>query len=73
MAETEAEEGDRLIVMHGISSRVLRGLLTGAPDRPGCGAPVAPPLPQGSVVCIEDKVETVTGVGSGDLGASGTA
>ncbi|HEX8191381.1 MAG TPA: histidine phosphatase family protein [Allosphingosinicella sp.] len=67
------EGGDRLIVMHGISSRVLRGVLTGAPDRPGCGAPVAAPLPQGSVVCIEDGVETVIGRGSGDLGASGTA
>lgn len=73
MADTQGETGDRLIVMHGISSRVLRGLLTGAADRPGCGAPVAPPLPQGSVVCIEDQVETVAGLGSGDLGASGTA
>ena len=73
MADTAGEEGDRLIVMHGISSRVLRGLLTGAPDRPGCGAPVAAPLPQGSVVCVEDGVETVIGLGSGDLGASGTA
>lgn len=71
--ETAGEKGDRLIVMHGISSRVLRGLLTGAPDRPGCGAPVAAPLPQGSVVCIEDGIETVVGLGSGDLGASGTA
>ncbi len=73
IAETAGEKGDRLIVMHGISSRVLRGLLTGAPDRPGCGAPVAAPLPQGSVVCIEDGVEKVVGLGSGDLGASGTA
>lgn len=73
MAETEGEEGDRLIVMHGISSRVLRGLLTGAPERPGCGAPVAAPLPQGSVVCVEEGVESVVGLGSGDLGASGTA
>ncbi len=73
MADTGGEEGDRLIVMHGISSRVLRGLLTGAPDRPGCGAPVAPPLPQGSVVCIEDGRESVIGLGSGGLGASGTA
>ena len=73
MADTAGEEGDRLIVMHGISSRVLRGLLTGAPDRPGCGAPVAAPLPQGSVVCVENCVETVIGLGSGDLGASGTA
>lgn len=71
--DTAGEEGDRLIVMHGISSRVLRGLLTGAGDRPGCGAPVAPPLPQGSVVCIEHGAEAVIGLGSGDLGASGTA
>lgn len=73
IADTSGEEGDRLIVMHGISSRVLRGLLTGAPDRPGCGAPVAAPLPQGSVVCVDAGVETVIGIGSGDLGASGTA
>jgi probable phosphoglycerate mutase len=72
LADTEGEGGDRLVVMHGISSRVLRGLLTRAPDRPGCGAPVAAPLPQGSVVCVEDGVETVLGLGSGDLGASGT-
>ncbi|HEY0014558.1 MAG TPA: histidine phosphatase family protein [Allosphingosinicella sp.] len=71
--DTAHEPGDRLIVMHGISSRVLRGMLTGAPDRPECGAPVADPLPQGSVVCIEGGVETVIGRGSGDLGASGTA
>jgi probable phosphoglycerate mutase len=70
---TAGESGDRLIVMHGISSRVLRGMLAGAPDRPGCGAPVADPLPQGSVVCVEDGVETVVGLGNGDLGASGTA
>lgn len=67
------EPADRLVVMHGISSRVLRGILTGAADRPECGAPVAAPLPQGSVVCIEDGAETVIGLGSGDLGASGTA
>jgi probable phosphoglycerate mutase len=73
IADTAGEKGDRLIVMHGISSRVLRGILTGAPDRPGCGAPVASPLPQGSVVCVEDGTETVVGLGSGDLGASGTA
>ena len=71
--ETSGEDGDRLIVMHGISSRVLRGLLTGAPDRPECGAPVADALPQGSVVCIEDGAETLVHRGGGDLGASGNA
>jgi broad specificity phosphatase PhoE len=69
--ETAPQSGDRLIVMHGISSRVLRGLLTGAPERPECGAPVADALPQGSVVCIEGGVERVVHRGRGGLGASG--
>ena len=73
LADTADESGDRLIVMHGISSRVLRGLLTGAEPIPECGAPVAPPLPQGSVVCIEKGVETVIGRGTGGLGASAPA
>jgi len=55
----EHEKGDRLVVMHDISSRVLRALLTGAPDRPEWGAPVADGLPQGSVVEIAQGRETV--------------
>lgn len=57
--QTKAEAGDRLIVMHGMSSRVLRGLLTGAADRPGCGAPVAEGLRQGALVEIGVGVERV--------------
>jgi glucosyl-3-phosphoglycerate phosphatase len=57
--DTAAETGDRLIVMHGMSSRVLRGMLTGADDRPECAAPLADGLPQGSVVEIEDGAERV--------------
>jgi broad specificity phosphatase PhoE len=57
--DTEGEAGDRLIVMHGMSSRVLRGLLTGAANRAGCGAPVADGLRQGSMVEIRGGVETV--------------
>jgi glucosyl-3-phosphoglycerate phosphatase len=53
--------GDRLVVMHDMSSRVLRGLLTGAPDRPDCGAPVAERLQQGQAVEIEDGTERVLG------------
>ena len=45
--------------MHGISSRVLRGILTGAPENEGCPAPVADALPQGAVVCIAQGVETL--------------
>ena len=68
--EHESEPGDRLIIMHGISSRVLRGMLTGAPHRPECGAAVADPLPQGSVTCIEAGVETVLHSGDGGWGVS---
>jgi probable phosphoglycerate mutase len=54
-----AEARDRLVVMHGMSSRVLRGLLTGAPGLPGCGTPVADGLRQGAVVEIENGMERV--------------
>lgn len=57
LADTQGERRDRLIVMHGMSSRVLRGLLTGGPERPGCGAPVADSLRQGAVVEIADGLE----------------
>jgi len=63
--DNAAEAGDRLVVMHGISSRVLRGMLTGAAHRPECGAPVANGLPQGSVVEIADGAETVIHRGGG--------
>lgn len=68
LSEHEEEGGDRLIVMHGMSSRVLRGLLTGAAVDDGCGAPVADGLPQGSIVAIEGGVETIVHRGAG-LGA----
>ena len=57
--------GDRLIVMHGLSSRVLRGLLTGRGIDDELGAPVAPGLPQGSLVMIEGGRETVIHLGTG--------
>ncbi|MEA3061772.1 MAG: hypothetical protein QOJ94_1553 [Sphingomonadales bacterium] len=63
--ETAGEGRDRLVLMHGMSSRVLRGLLTGAEPHPECAAPVAANLPQGSVAEIEDGRETVLHVGSG--------
>jgi probable phosphoglycerate mutase len=63
------EPGDRLVVMHGMSSRVLRGIMTDAPARTECGAPVADGLPQGSVVEIKDGVETVMHLGGGGSAA----
>lgn len=65
LADHGDEAGDRLILMHGMSARVLRGLLTGAERDPSCGAPVAPNLPQGSVVAIDNGVETILHRGSG--------
>jgi probable phosphoglycerate mutase len=51
--------GDHIVVMHGISSRVLRGMLTGQPVRPEIGAPVGPSLVQGSIARVVDGAETV--------------
>ncbi|MGJ3649382.1 histidine phosphatase family protein [Sphingomonas sp. GlSt437] len=65
LADTEDDPGDRLTIMHGISSRVLRGVMTGAAVDPLVEAPVAAGLPQGSVVMIERGVETVVHRGSG--------
>lgn len=60
-----ADPGDRLVLMHGISSRVLRGVLTGLPVDPELDVPIAPALPQGSVVMIEDECETLVVRGTG--------
>jgi broad specificity phosphatase PhoE len=57
--------GDRLVIMHGISSRVLRGVMTGAAAHPEWGAPIAAGLPQGSLVCIEGARESIAHLGSG--------
>ena len=67
LADTAGDEGDRLVIMHGISSAVLRGLMTGRAPAPSIGAPLAPALPQGSVAMIERGVETVAhrGLGQG--------
>lgn len=65
LAETDHGEGDRLVVMHGISSRVLRGVITGLPADPTLSSPLAPGLPQGSMVMIEGGRETVVHLGGG--------
>ncbi|MBY8829075.1 histidine phosphatase family protein [Hephaestia mangrovi] len=65
LADTDDDESDRLIIMHGISSRVLRGVLTGAAVHPELGAPTASGLPQGSLVVIEAGRETIVHRGTG--------
>ncbi len=66
--DTDDDPGDRLVIMHGMSSRVLRGVMTGQDILPHFGAPAAPDLPQGSIVLIEGGVETVVhrGIGAHD-------
>jgi probable phosphoglycerate mutase len=64
LADTADDPGDRLVIMHGISSRVMRGVMTGAPvDR--CGAPVLDGHPQGTVSMIENGRETIVHLGGG--------
>ncbi len=64
LADTADDPGDRLVIMHGISSRVLRGVMTGA--APGaCGAPVLRGHPQGTVTMIERGRESVVHLGTG--------
>lgn len=50
---------DRLVVMHGMSSRVLRGLLLGLDPDPIAGVSVAPSLPQGSMVMCGGGMEKI--------------
>lgn len=57
--DTANEGGDRLIVMHGMSSRVLRGLLTGAPVRHGFAAPIADGIRQGALAEIAGGREKI--------------
>src|SRR3546814_18487897 len=61
LADTDDAPGDRLVIMHGISSAVLRGLMTGRAPASAIGAPFAPALPPGSVVMIDHGAETGNG------------
>jgi len=57
---------DAVLISHGMTSRVLRGLLTGLDPHPRFDAPIAEGLPQGSIVEIVDGVETVIHIGGGE-------
>ena len=65
LADTAEDPGDRLVIMHGISSRVMLGVMTGAAVDPLLGAPVAKGLPQGSVTLVENGHATVPHLGTG--------
>jgi broad specificity phosphatase PhoE len=53
------DERTHLVVMHGISSRVLRGMLTGAEAHQRVGVPIASRLAQGSIAEIRHGKERV--------------
>ena len=59
-------ERDMLLISHGMTSRVLRGLLTGQRPLELIDAPMADSLPQGSMVQIVDGVETIVHLGVGE-------
>ncbi|WP_353228330.1 phosphoglycerate mutase family protein [Novosphingobium sp.] len=59
LAGPGAAPGDHVVVMHGISSRVLRGMMAGYPVHGDLGVPIAPSLVQGSIAMIEAGAETV--------------
>lgn len=65
LTETASDPGDRLVISHGNTSRVLRGLMTGIADNPLTHTPFAPNLPQGSVSLIADGTESVAHLGTG--------
>lgn len=65
LADTAGDPGDRLVISHGNTSRVLRGLMTGLADNPLTGAPFAPNLPQGSVSLVAGGTESVAHLGTG--------
>lgn len=67
IAAAAGDDGDRLVIMHGISSRVLRGLLLRLPVDARWGAPIAPALPQGTLVMIDGDVETIICAARADL------
>lgn len=57
LAEQGDAGGDHIVVMHGISSRVLRGMMAGYAVHPEHGAPIAPSLVQGSIALVEGGAE----------------
>ncbi|MCS6987474.1 MAG: histidine phosphatase family protein [Sphingomonadaceae bacterium] len=59
----EAGAGPAVVVSHGITTRVLRGLLVGG--RAYEGVPIAPDTPQGTVMRVADGQEVAICVGDG--------
>ncbi len=67
LAEQSFEQ-DMLVITHGMTARVLRGILLGLEPLEGFGVPIADGLAQGSMVSICDGTETlvIDGAGMGE-------
>lgn len=61
----QAFEQDMLVICHGMTARVLRGILLGLEPMQGFDAPIARTLAQGSMVMIRDGVEELVIDGAG--------
>jgi probable phosphoglycerate mutase len=61
--DTAHIRGDRLVIMHGMSSRVLRGMLLGLDIDPHWKAPIAPSLTQGTMTMIGNGEEKIIHLG----------
>ncbi len=68
IADTQHITEDRLVITHGMTARILRGILTWQPPHPKVGAPLADSLPQGSIVMIGNGAERVVHLGTGHGG-----
>lgn len=62
----DADSKPALVISHGMTARVLRGLLVGG--RSYHGVPIAADLPQGTVVRIEGGTEHAVHLGAGTSG-----
>jgi glucosyl-3-phosphoglycerate phosphatase len=66
MKDTSDDRGDRLVVMHGISARVLRALQRQLPVDPQWGAPMAHNVAQGTLIMVGyDSEEKIIRQGQG--------
>lgn len=61
----QAFEHDMLVICHGMTARVLRGLMLGQEPMARFGAPIAHSLAQGSMVMIRDGIEELVIDGEG--------
>lgn len=61
----QAFEQDMLVICHGMTARVLRGLMLGQEPMERFGAPIAHSLAQGSMVMIRDGLEELVIDGEG--------